>query len=157
MVVEGPRGARIVTYSTAPAIPNLGLRSLVSAADSGGAYALQRGSLPPGDEVPLHRHRPTQETFYLLDGELTFALGDREAVLRPGQAVVVPAGGLHGYRTTSPTPADVLIVLAPGEFEDYLKGVDALVQRYGAEVPADLRRALDERFEVEWLVHDQRS
>src|SRR5919112_6612702 len=45
-----------------------------------------------------HRHPDSDETFYGVDGELIIEFSDREAVVRPGQFVTVPAGTLHRTR-----------------------------------------------------------
>jgi quercetin dioxygenase-like cupin family protein len=49
-----------------------------------GRFALIESLLPPGEETPLHVHRTSSQTMYVLDGELTLYL--------PGQAVVAGPG-----------------------------------------------------------------
>jgi len=46
------------------------------AAETGGALALWESLLPRGFSPPLHVHSREDEAFYVLDGELTFRLGD---------------------------------------------------------------------------------
>ena len=47
---------------------------------------------------PWHRHCNSDETFYVIDGELILEFEDREVALRPGQFLTVPKGVRHRTR-----------------------------------------------------------
>jgi quercetin dioxygenase-like cupin family protein len=51
--------------------------------------------------------RPTSadETFYVLEGELTLFVAGEQIVLGPGQAALAPRGVPHAYRVESEGPA----------------------------------------------------
>ena len=49
-----------------------------------------------------HLHREHADSFYVLEGELAFLLGDEEHVLGPGASVSAPPGVAHGFRSLSP-------------------------------------------------------
>ena len=51
---------------------------LVTGAQSGGAYFILEGMVPPGGCPPPHIHQREEECFYLLQGSLTMTLGDRQ-------------------------------------------------------------------------------
>ena len=73
----------------------------VDGATSGGALALldergRRGNMPP-----LHVHRRDDETFYVLEGEVTLFVGDEQIVLGPGQSALAPRDVPHAYRVES--------------------------------------------------------
>jgi len=52
----------------------------------------------PGDAPPLHLHADEDETFYVLDGEVTVHIAGRDPiVLRAGQAAFAPRGVPHVY------------------------------------------------------------
>ena len=60
----------------------------------------------PGDTPPLHVHTDEDETFYVLDGEITVHVaGQDPLVLRAGQAAFAPRAVPHVYVVTSSTPA----------------------------------------------------
>ncbi|MET9327308.1 cupin domain-containing protein [Tsukamurella sp. NPDC003166] len=59
-------------------------------------------------EVDWHAHDDQDETFLLLNGELTVRLRDRDVVLEPGDLFTVPAGVEHA--PVAPTEAHFLIV-----------------------------------------------
>ncbi|MEL7095857.1 MAG: cupin domain-containing protein [Pseudomonadota bacterium] len=61
-------------------------------ANSNGAlFKLARGM----GSTTWHRHEAEDEAFYVLDGELTIQLRDRDVVLRRGDFFVVPKGVEH--------------------------------------------------------------
>jgi quercetin dioxygenase-like cupin family protein len=83
-----------------------------------GAFALVDERAAQGEAVPLHRHSADIDSFYVLEGELTFFIGDtpgRRATA--GAFAHVPAGAVHGFRVES-EHARYLILTTPrhGEF-----------------------------------------
>ena len=69
-------------------------------ADSGqtGSYEIFRQSGPEGSGPPPHSH-PWDEAFYVIDGDVAFALGDQqELVARAGTLVHIPGGTVHWFR-----------------------------------------------------------
>jgi quercetin dioxygenase-like cupin family protein len=49
-----------------------------------------------------HLHHKHADSFYVLEGELAFLVHDEEHLVGPGGSVCVPAGVVHGFRSTSP-------------------------------------------------------
>jgi quercetin dioxygenase-like cupin family protein len=89
---------------------------------SNGAFALVESRKPHGDMPPMHVHRADDETFYVLEGELTLFVGDQRLTLTAGQAALAPRGVPHSYRVESPE-ARVLLVTAPAGFEAFVRAV----------------------------------
>lgn len=86
---------------------------LAEGEDTGGRYALVDETAPCGEQVPLHRHPDDDESFYVVDGEVTFFLGGAAgARVGPGSFVHVPGGTVHGFRVESET-ARYLILTTP--------------------------------------------
>jgi mannose-6-phosphate isomerase-like protein (cupin superfamily) len=74
-------------------------------------------AVPAGwDGPPLHHHA-FDETFYVLEGELTFQLGDVLVARGPGSCVFAPGGSVHTLANLAETPARYLLVCTPGGFE----------------------------------------
>ncbi len=93
-------------------------------AQTGGRLAVIEDLAPRGDGTPLHAHREDDESFYVLEGELTFWLGDATPVRAAAGAFVhVPGGVAHAFRVDSET-ARYLIVTTPrhGEFYRAISG-----------------------------------
>lgn len=67
-----------------------------------GAFALVEERATQGVGVPLHRHAKDTESFYILEGEVSFYLGDQAAQRASvGAFVHVPGGTVHGFRIDS--------------------------------------------------------
>lgn len=104
----------------------------VSGQQSGGALALIEDRLPAGRSSPYHVHHREDETFYVLEGELTFFHGDRRIKGTPGTTVFLPRLVPHGFRAD--TAARVLIVCTPAGFDDFV--AEAGVPAPKLEIPA---------------------
>jgi mannose-6-phosphate isomerase-like protein (cupin superfamily) len=65
---------------------------------TGGAFSLLEAEEPPGFGPPLHIHRDAAEAFYVLGGEYTIFLEEREVSCPAGSFVFIPAGIVHGFR-----------------------------------------------------------
>jgi mannose-6-phosphate isomerase-like protein (cupin superfamily) len=77
-------------------------------------------TMAPGRAGPsMHLHEDEDDAFYVLDGELTFVLGEeREEVPAPaGTFVLVPPGALHTFLNRTDTPVRVLNIHAPAGFD----------------------------------------
>ncbi len=72
---------------------------------------------PHRDGPELHTHVQEDDSFYVLEGELTFTLPEGEVVAGPGTFVLVPPGVEHTFANRSDRPARFLNVHAPGGFD----------------------------------------
>src|SRR4051812_21021128 len=68
---------------------------LVTGEESGGRYFAMEALVPTGGGPPPHIHRNEDETFYVLEGQCSFRLGDDTVVANPGDFVSVPRGTVH--------------------------------------------------------------
>jgi quercetin dioxygenase-like cupin family protein len=106
-------------------------RVLLRAEETGGALsAIELGG---GGAPPLHRH-DFDETFYVLEGELTFQLGEERFVRGPGDVAFAARGVAHTYANLSGAPARALLVCTPAGFERYFARIAARIE--GADPPA---------------------
>jgi quercetin dioxygenase-like cupin family protein len=83
-----------------------------------GAFCLVDETARRGEAVPLHRHADDVESFYVVDGEITFFIDGRPGMRGGAGAFAhVPGGVVHGFRVESET-ARYLILTSPrhGEF-----------------------------------------
>lgn len=89
---------------------------------TGGAHCLIEQVIPPGAGSPWHLHRREDETFYVIDGEVLFIIGDEEQRITagPGSLVFGPRETPHGFRAEGSAPARMLMVAAPAGFERFL-------------------------------------
>ncbi len=73
---------------------------------------------------PLHHH-DFDEAFYVLDGELTFQLGDELAKAGAGELIFASRGSHHTVANLSKAEARYLLVCTPAGFERYFARVAA--------------------------------
>jgi mannose-6-phosphate isomerase-like protein (cupin superfamily) len=92
-------------------------RFLATGADTNGRYALWEAIVPPGGGPPLHVHSREEEGFYVLEGEITFTVGDKRLVASAGMFANMPVGTPHSFKNESGTPAKMLISVAPAGLE----------------------------------------
>lgn len=71
---------------------------LVKGEDTGGRYSLMYEALPVGSGAPPHKHTWSDEHFYMLEGEITFLIGDETKIGRAGDFIYVPRDTRHAFR-----------------------------------------------------------
>ncbi len=126
---------------------------------TGGRFALWEGELPQGAAPPLHSH-PQDETFYVLAGELTAWLVERELVGNPaawvdaraqrcsvGDVVFAPGGTPHTFRVESDT-VRMLVLSTPAGIETMVRGLAEPAQWPWLQPPPDGARVPPERIEA---------
>jgi mannose-6-phosphate isomerase-like protein (cupin superfamily) len=87
--------------------------------DTGGLYTLVEVMDPEGAEGPLHVHHREDEGFWVLEGEVTFRIGERMLKASAGSFVFGPKGVPHTYRVDV-GPARLLFILSPAGFEELI-------------------------------------
>ena len=76
---------------------------LADGRDTGGRFSMMEQLLPKGSGPGPHKHTWSDETFYMLDGEITLLIGDEIRTARTGDFVVVPRNTRHAFRVDSET------------------------------------------------------
>ena len=92
-------------------------RFLAVGEDTNGQYALWEAIVPPGGGPPPHVHSREEEGFYILEGEITFFVGDQRLVASAGMFANMPVGTPHSFKNESGKPARMLISVAPAGLE----------------------------------------
>lgn len=93
---------------------------LVSGDRTRGDFTMIEQLMPARNGAPLHVHDRLHEYFYLIEGEISFQIGDRVVSGTTGSAVCIPLGTPHGFVVVSDT-ARVLNMYTPGGFDDRLQ------------------------------------
>jgi quercetin dioxygenase-like cupin family protein/GNAT superfamily N-acetyltransferase len=92
-------------------------RFLATGEDTNGKYAMWEAIVPPGGGPPPHVHSREEEGFYVLDGEITFLIGEERVVATAGTFANMPVGTPHSFKNEGDRPAKVLISVAPAGLE----------------------------------------
>jgi quercetin dioxygenase-like cupin family protein len=132
------------------ALPNpIGGRMVVKVRDedTGGGYSIHDNTIPPGSPGPRpHIHRHHDETFYVLEGELTVRVETRKITAPTGSFVVVPRGTVHQPSNPGTEPTRVLIIFSPAGMDHFLAAptdprvqekLTAFTEKYGYEFPPE--------------------
>jgi quercetin dioxygenase-like cupin family protein len=103
-------------------------------------------TVPAGFSTGLHVHRVQEETFYVLEGECEWQVGDRLVHATPGTYLFIPPGVPHNIGNASDKPARMFITVSPPGHEHYFEELAKMVVRGGppdANVIAELRSRYD--------------
>lgn len=79
---------------------------------------------PLGSGPPLHVHHNADETFYVIDGELIFFVGDERIEAGPGDFVFGPQGLPHAYVARS-EEAEFVATFAPASMDRFFEEAGA--------------------------------
>lgn len=95
-----------------------------------------------GRATPLHTD-PSNETFYVLEGELLFHVDGQEYPAPAGQTITIRRGAEHAFIIVSPV-ARFLVMNTPGTQERFFRagGEPAVTRDLGAAPPANMERTL---------------
>jgi quercetin dioxygenase-like cupin family protein len=86
---------------------------LVTGAESNGACFIFEVMTPPGGGPPPHIHHFEEESFYILQGTLTFQAGGQIIQGSPGDLIHVPRGTVHSFRNEGKGDAKMLVTFSP--------------------------------------------
>jgi quercetin dioxygenase-like cupin family protein len=93
----------------------------LTGAETGGAFAQVESVDPQGSGPPLHVHHNEEETFHVLDGELSVFVDGEELRLSVGDYVLVPARRRPRVSGPLGAGADARLVL-PGRLRGGVHG-----------------------------------
>jgi mannose-6-phosphate isomerase-like protein (cupin superfamily) len=115
------------------------------------AYSLIEYSHAPGAPgPPAHLHLDHEEAFYVIDGELTLAIGEfgeSPVTVRRGQAAVVPCGVIHRPGNLSGRPVRFVLITSPA-MDGFFTELGRLVERSGGQPDASELRQLGDRYDT---------
>jgi mannose-6-phosphate isomerase-like protein (cupin superfamily) len=133
VIIPGPTGQQMIVK--------------VSGAASRGAYSLIEYSHRPGAPgPPPHVHRQHEEAFFVLEGELTLAVGPDVVTVGAGQTAVVPRGQVHQPSNRSDRPVRFVFLSSP-PMDEFFAELARLVTRTGGQPPASDLAELGERYD----------
>jgi mannose-6-phosphate isomerase-like protein (cupin superfamily) len=87
-----------------------------TAEQTDGRYALVEILAPDGYGSVVHVHHQEDEGFYILEGEMTFYVGEQTIKARPGSFLFGPKDVPHAF-TVDSGPAKLLFVFSPAGLE----------------------------------------
>jgi quercetin dioxygenase-like cupin family protein len=110
------------------------IKILVRGEESGGRVGIVESVMAAGAAgPPLHVH-DFDEVFFVVEGELTFQVGEKRISARAGELAFAPGATPHTVANLSAQPARYVLVCTPAGFEREFARRAA--RRAGAEPPA---------------------
>jgi quercetin dioxygenase-like cupin family protein len=104
--------------------------------ETDGRYTLVEVLEPDGVEAPLHVHHREDEAFWILEGELTFQVGEETIKASPGSYLFGPKDVPHRY-TVDSGPARMLFLLSPAGFEEFIYATSEAAQELSLPPPPE--------------------
>jgi mannose-6-phosphate isomerase-like protein (cupin superfamily) len=80
--------------------------------------------IAPGRVLEAHVHDGEDDAFYIIEGEMTFVVGEDEISAPPGTFVLVPPDVEHGFRNDGDVPVRMFNIHAPAGFDRRIGLVD---------------------------------
>jgi quercetin dioxygenase-like cupin family protein len=119
---------------------------------TGGALTLIEHVMPPGAGNPWHLHHSEDESFYVIEGEVLFIVGDEHQRITagPGTFVFGPRGIPHGFLVTGSSPARMLLEATPAGFENFVLALaePAPASGFAPAGPPDMEKLMAEAARV---------
>jgi quercetin dioxygenase-like cupin family protein len=114
-----------------------------SGADTAGRLSVVEHIVPPGSASPWHVHQTEDESFYVVDGQISVKVeGQTRISLGAGGFAFGPMAVPHGFRVESEVPARILLITNGPEFADFIREASDQVDttRLPERSPADAAR-----------------
>jgi mannose-6-phosphate isomerase-like protein (cupin superfamily) len=75
--------------------------------------SVAEATVPTGGETLLHRHRQSDEIYYILEGDGRMSLAGEEFDVTEGDTLYIPSGSPHRIRNTGSIPLRILCFCYP--------------------------------------------
>ena len=122
-------------------------RFLATGNDTNGKYAMWEALVPPGGGPPPHVHSREEEGFYILEGEITFQIGNTQVIATAGTFANMPVGTPHSFKNESTLPAKMLILVAPAGLEQMFFEVGVPMEQGAMTAPPPTKDEIDKLLE----------
>jgi quercetin dioxygenase-like cupin family protein len=97
---------------------------------------------PAGTKSTFHLHRDSDEVAYVLEGEVTFLIGDKTLVGGPGAYAFMPRNVPHAWKSTGAQTAKLLFLYTPAKAGGLLEEQHRTQKNFGAMTDAELADTL---------------
>jgi mannose-6-phosphate isomerase-like protein (cupin superfamily) len=141
---EGPRAFKVEGPEARSFLMRGTLWTVLAAGDeTGGIVGALDERCAQGIRAPMHVHDDADELFYVLEGNLTFFVGDQRIEAAPGAFVYLPRFVHHGFQCNS-TEARVFNFVTPAGFEQLILDNGAPARYDDGPIPDDPHATHDE-------------
>lgn len=96
--------------------------------DTGGRLTVAEYVGAPGSGAAPHVHHHEDESFYILEGAMTFQLGEDVFAAAAGSFVLIPRGTRHAFANEAAEPVRAIMTFSPAGLEHYFEELSALLR-----------------------------
>lgn len=118
-------------------------RFFATGEETAGSYAAWEAIVPPGGGPPPHVHSREEESFYVLEGEITFLADGKEIVAGAGTFVNMPPGVPHSFRNNSDRVSRMIISVVPAGLEQMFFEVGTPLAEGATDVAPPTKEEID--------------
>jgi quercetin dioxygenase-like cupin family protein len=114
-----------------------------SGANTAGRLSVVEHIVPPGSASPWHVHQTEDESFYVVDGQISVKVeGQARISVGAGGFAFGPMAVPHGFRVESEVPSRILLITNGPEFADFIREASDQVDTncLPEQTPADAAR-----------------
>lgn len=126
-----------------------------AAETTGGAFEVIEQLAALGVSPLWHVHQREDEYFYVLEGRVTYYVGDQVIAAEPGVLVRLPKGVAHTFRVEGTEPARLLEIVSPaglwGFFQEMGEPARELILPHMQPPDAAKLRSIATRYGIEML------
>ena len=109
---------------------------------TGDSVMLFEETAPAGTKSTLHLHYDSDEVAYVLEGEVTFLIGDETVVGGPGAYAFMPRNVPHAWKSTGAETGRVLFLYTPAKAGGLLGEQHRTQKNFAAMTEAELADTL---------------
>ena len=123
-------------------------RIIISGKETNGEYAVIEMSVPPGAGPNPHSHADFTETFFVLEGEVSFKSELGSYIAKKGSFVNIPKGGIvHGFKNLSNEPAKLLCTVTPAGLDELFEEIAEYLETASSNTENETKEKLNSLFE----------
>jgi quercetin dioxygenase-like cupin family protein len=124
-----------------------------TAASTGGQMTIVEVTEHPGAEAPLHVHHRDDEGFWILEGEVTFHVGDQTIEASAGDYVFAPRDIPHRFMVGD-RACRMLFILVPGGIEHVIRATSEPAPTRTLPPPPEAEPTAEEIEGLKAIVHE---
>lgn len=111
-------------------------RILISGEETNGDFAVIEMTVSPGGGPNAHSHAAINESFFVLEGEISFQSESGKYVAKKSAFVNIPTGGIiHGFKNLTDKPAKLLCTVMPAGLDNFFREMaDVLADTTNSEL-----------------------
>lgn len=123
-------------------------RFLATGEETDQRHAMWEAIVPPGGGPPPHIHSREDESSYVLEGEITFSVGEEEIVATKGMFANMPVGSLHSFKNNTDKTARMILSVAPAGLESMFFEVGVALEDGATEALPPTKEEIDKLLQI---------